>query len=77
MRIKMFPPLGITLKVADERGWLEIEEGATLADALKMAGVPRITAKVFMVRVNSEAQPMSTVLHDGDIIGFMTIATGG
>lgn len=77
MKVKIFPPLGMKLRGVDERGWLELDEGATLAEALKKAGVPRLTAKVFMVRLNSEPQTMSTVLKDGDVIGFFALLCGG
>ena len=42
MRIKVFTPLGLADKKLDERGWLELDEGATLGDALKLLGIPRI-----------------------------------
>ena len=77
MRIKIFPPMGKKLSNVDERGWIEAEEGATLRDVLKKAGIPPAAARIFMVRVNSEPQPMDTVLHDGDMIGFFSMITGG
>lgn len=77
MRIKVFTPLGLADKKLDERGWLELDEGATLGDALKLLGIPRIVSKIFMVRLNSEEQPLDTPLHDGDMIGFMSLISGG
>ena len=77
MRIKVFPPMVGRLKNTDERGWLEIGEGATLREALKKAGVSPAAAKIFMVRVNSEVRSMDAALHDGDVIGFFSLITGG
>ena len=65
------------LKNTDERGWIEVEDGTTLRKVLKKVGVSPATAKIFMVRVNSEAQSMDTVLQDGDRIGFFSLITGG
>ena len=77
MRIKVFTPLGLGGGKLDERGWLEIEDGATLGDALRELKIPRLVAKAFMVRLNSEEQPLDTKLHDGDMIGFFSLISGG
>lgn len=77
MRVKVFTPLGLAAKRLDERGWLELPEGTTLGGALKILGIPRLISKAFMVRLNSEEKPMSTVLKDGDMIGFFSLISGG
>lgn len=77
MRVKVFTPLGLAAKKLDERGWLELKEGATLSDALKTLGISRLVARVFMVRLNSEEKPLDTVLKDGDMIGFFSLLSGG
>ena len=77
MRIKVFTPLGLADGRLDQRGWLELEEGATLGDALKRLRIPRVVARAFAVRLNSEDKPLDTVLHDGDMIGFFLLISGG
>ena len=77
MRIKVFTPLGMHSDRLDERGWMELDEGSTLADALKKLGMPKLLAKTFMVRLNSEELPMNTPLHDGDMISFFSLICGG
>ena len=69
--------MGKKLRHVDERGWIEVRDGATLREVLKKAGVSPVLAKIFMVQVNSEPQSMDTVLHDGDMIGFFSMITGG
>ena len=77
IRVKVFPPYGIGSKAMDERGWLELADGTTLADAVHALGMPKIAAKIFMVHLNSEKQPMNTKLKNGDMIGFAALITSG
>lgn len=77
MRVKVFTPLGLNAGRLDDRGWLELEEGATLGDALRRLRIPRVVAKAFLVRLNSEEKPFDTVLADGDMIGFFSLISGG
>ena len=77
MRIKVFTPLGLADGRLDDRGWMELPEGATLGDALRELRIPRLIAKAFMVRLNSEQRPLDTKLRDGDMIGFFSLISGG
>ncbi len=77
MRVKVFPPLGKAVKNVDDRGWMELPEGSTLADVLKKGGIPRIMAKTLMVRLNSEPMPLNTEVKDGDVVGFFSIIAAG
>jgi len=77
MRVKVFPPLGKAVKNVDDRGWMELPDGSTLADVLKKGGIPRLMAKMLMVRLNSEAVPLSTEVRDGDVVGFISIIAAG
>ena len=69
--------MGIKLRDVDDRSWIEVEDGSTLREVLKKAGVSPALAKIFMVRVNSEPQSMDYVLHNGDMIGFFSMVIGG
>lgn len=78
MKIKVFPPPFCNHDVLDERGWLTMEEGATLKDVLKLIRLPRPLAKIMMVKLNGlKPESMSVQLRDGDVIGFFAFITGG
>ena len=76
MRIKVFGPFGLARNL-DEKGWLDIEEGATLGQAIHKIGLPTTFARIVRVALNGQAQPMDTVLKDGDVISFFALIYGG
>lgn len=77
IRVKIFPPPGCSRSMIDERGWMELPEGATLSDALKRIRCSRALAKLLLASVNGERKPFSTVLKDGDVVGFFMLCLGG
>ena len=77
IRVKVFPLRGSDQSALDERSWMEIEEGSTVADMLKRIKVSPLKAKLFLVSVNGERSPLSRVLRDGDVIGFFRLVYGG
>lgn len=77
MRVKIFAPAWCKLNVLDEKGWAEMPEGSTLADALSLIGMPRLVGKLLLASINSEQMPLSTPLKDGDVVGFFSIMVGG
>lgn len=76
MKVKVFGPLGLGRNL-DEKGWMTLEEGATLKDAVRRLGVPASIAKVVKVALNGEVQPMETPLNEGDVISFFSLIQGG
>lgn len=77
IRVKVFAPSWCDSSVLDERGWVEVMEGSTLSDVIRMIHMPKLIAKVFQASVNGEAVPLNTTLHNGDVIGFFSLITGG
>lgn len=77
MRVKVFPPHGCDRSALDERCWMEIPEGTTVSDVLRIIGCGRLKAKLLLVSVNGVRAPLNTVLHDGDVLGFFSLVTGG
>ena len=77
MRVKVLPPLGCDRSALDERSWMELEEGATVSDVLRIIGCGRLKAKLLLVSVNGVRAPLNTRLHEGDVLGFFSLATGG
>ena len=76
MKVKVFGPLGLG-KNLDDRGWLTVEAGTTLGEAVKKIGIPATVAKVVKVALNGEVQSMKTVLKEGDVISFFSLIRGG
>lgn len=77
MRVKVFPPLGCDRSVLDERLWLELPEGSTVGDVLKMIKCSPAKARMLLVSVNGERTRLNKVLQDGDVVGFFSLVTGG
>ena len=77
IRVKVFPLYGCDLSALDERSWIEIEEGSTVKDVLKLIRLSPVKAKLFLVSVNGERAPLSRKLQEGDVIGFFMPVAGG
>ena len=77
MRVKVFPPLGCDRSALDERSWMELPEGSTVGDVLRIIKCSPLKAKLLLVSVNGERVKFSHVLHDGDVVGFFSLVTGG
>ncbi len=77
IRVKIYPPPFCSFKHLDERGWLTMEKGSTLADALRLIRMPKGLAKVMMVKLNGLSEKMDTVLENEDVIGFFSFISGG
>jgi molybdopterin converting factor small subunit len=61
----------------DERGWIELPEGAKLSDVLGRIRMPKLLAQILMVSVNGAVSRPEKPLADGDSIVFIPIVTGG
>jgi len=77
IRVKVFPPAFCNFDKLDERGWLDLPDGAKLSDVLRDIRMPKALAKCFQVSVNSVRAKPDTVLEDGDVVGFFWLLTGG
>jgi len=77
IRVKVMLPGGISRSVLDERGWLEIEEGAELKDLQKKLGLNGVLGKIFKPYVNGMKQPPDTVLKDQDVVSYFSMISGG
>ncbi|MEN6595452.1 MAG: MoaD/ThiS family protein [Clostridiaceae bacterium] len=77
IRVKMLPPPGCDRSKIDERGWMQLPDGATLKDALKSVKCSGAIAKLLLASVNGERVPFSTELKDGDVVGFFMLCMGG
>lgn len=77
MKVKVFPPRGCDRSALDERSWIELPEGSTVGDVLKIIKCSPLRAKLLLVSVNGERAKFKHVLHDGDVVGFFSLVTGG
>ncbi|MCL2494932.1 MAG: MoaD/ThiS family protein [Oscillospiraceae bacterium] len=77
IRVKVFTPFGLPNKKLDERGWMELPEGATFGKAAAGLGMPGPVAKICMLRLNGEALPFNTPLKDSDVISCVVFIRGG
>lgn len=77
MRVKVFPPLGCDRSALDERSWIELPEGSTVRDVLKIIKCSPLKAKLLLVSVNGERAGFRHELKDGDVVGFFSLVTGG
>lgn len=78
MKVKVFPPLWCNFKNLDDRGWLTLNDGAVLSDALKKIRMGRMMAQIMQVHLNGlREKNLKTPLHEGDTISFFAIIGGG
>jgi len=77
MKVKVFTPFGLANQKLDDRGWMELPEGATLGMAVSRLGLPGLLSKLCMVRLNGESLPLDTPLKAGDVISYFALLRGG
>lgn len=77
MKVKVFPPGGCDRSALDERSWIELPEGSSLGDVLRIIKCSPVKARLLKVSVNGESAALGTELHDGDVVGFFSLISGG
>lgn len=77
MRVKVIPPAGCDRSALDKRSWVNIPEGSTVGDVLKIIKCSPVKARLLMVSVNGEKRSLSYELHEGDVVGFFALVSGG
>ena len=77
IRVKVFPPYGCDRSALDERSWVELREGSTVKDVLKIIRLSPLRAKLMLLSVNGMLAPLDQKLEDGDVIGFIAPVSGG
>jgi sulfur carrier protein ThiS len=77
MRVKVLPPAGCDRSALDERSWMEMPEGSTVRDVLRIIKCSPVKAGLLLVSVNGERTKLSRELKDGDVVGFISFVSGG
>lgn len=77
MKIEFHGPSMCDFSKMDKNGGIEVPEGTTLRQFMKIVKLPLIWTKVFPFLVNYEKVPYDTVLKDGDIVSAFSPSGGG
>ncbi|MCQ2461159.1 MAG: MoaD/ThiS family protein [Clostridia bacterium] len=77
MKIEFHGPSMCDFSKMDKNGDIEVPEGTTLRQFMKIVKLPLIWTKVFPFLVNYEKVPYDTVLKDGDIVSAFSPSGGG
>ena len=77
MKVKVLPPHGCDRSALDERSWLDLPEGGTVCDVLRLIRCSSVKAKLLLISVNGERSSLNRELHEGDVVGFFFPAVGG
>ena len=77
MKVELYAPPMCDFSRVDDKGYLEIPDGTTFGQALKIIKLPFIWRKIFPCLLNYEKAPLNTVLKEGDIISIFTPIAGG
>lgn len=77
MKIEFHGPSMCDFSKMDKNGDIEVPEGTTLKQFMKIVKLPMIWTKVFPFLVNYEKVPYDTVLKDGDIVSAFSPSGGG
>jgi molybdopterin converting factor small subunit len=77
MRIRVYAPRFADHTRIDENGFVDLPDEATLDDLLKKLKVPFRPGAALLFTVNYARVPRSTVLRDGDTVGFLALVSGG
>lgn len=77
MKIEFHGPSMCDFSKMDEKGEIEVPEGTTVRQFIRMVKLPVVWTKVFPFLVNYEKVPLHTVLHDGDVVSAFSPSGGG
>ena len=77
IKVKVFPPYGCDRSALDEKSWVVMPDGSTVGDVLRLIKCSPVKAKLLLVSVNGERAKSSKELHDGDVVGFFSLVSGG
>lgn len=77
IRVRVTPPPFFDRSRLDERGWIELPEGSTLGDVMKLLKMPRPLSGFMRASINGAISAPDTELRDRDTIGFVSLFFGG
>ncbi|HSW36410.1 MAG TPA: MoaD/ThiS family protein [Candidatus Limnocylindrales bacterium] len=77
IKVRVYLPSYLDRTKLDNHGNALIEEGSTLKDLLGELGIPFPAGMVHLCRVNYEKADLKRELHEGDIVSFFSLISGG
>jgi molybdopterin converting factor small subunit len=77
VKVRTYCPAFADLSAIDDKGFVELPEGANMNDLLKRLKLPFKPGMILLFRVNYEKAKLSTKLSDGDTVSFFAPLAGG
>jgi len=77
MKVKVYTGPLCEGAALDEDGFIELPEGATVADALKKVNCPLPVKMLGLYSVNYQRATLNTKLKEGDVISILAPIVGG
>ena len=77
MIIRVYPGAMVKGEGLDEDGYIEMVEGASVAQLIAIVSVPLFLRPLLIVSVNGRTVKKNHVLLDGDTVSFLTPLAGG
>lgn len=77
MKIRVYPPANADPAALDERGYMELPEGARLRDLHRALGIPPLARPFLFCAVNYKISGPRRALKDGDTVSYFAMVRGG
>ncbi len=77
IKVKVYAPGFVNHENIDERGYILLEEGASLNDLYNKIKLPLPLRLNFFCSVNYDHARWNTKLKEGDVVSFLFPLTGG
>lgn len=77
MRIRVYAPAFADHGALDEKGFLELPEGAELRDVHRKLKINPLVRPLLLCAVNYKREKPGFKLKDGDVVSFFSVAGGG
>ncbi len=77
MRVRVHAPAFADHGALDDKGFLELPEGAALRDVYRRLRINPLLRPLILCAVNYKLERPSCRLADGDVISFFSAAGGG
>lgn len=77
IRVRVYPgPFG-KRDLLDDDGYIQVEDGSTVGDLLKILRVPKMVYRMGLYNLSYKREPLDKKLSDGDVLSFIAPLTGG
>jgi molybdopterin converting factor small subunit len=77
MRVRVYAPAFGDHGAVDEKGFMDLPEGAVLADVYRRLKINPLVRPIVLCTLNYEFARKGAKLKDGDVVSFLSIVSGG